>query len=502
MMAAVLRRLVVVALLGLAACSSAHDANQLDTARSSGTIRIAITGTSPPWTEFDEAHRPSGYDVAVATEVARRIGVSRPVFVTDSYKNFVEGLKTGKYELVFNDLTPTPEREKQVAFARAYGVEDFRIFVREDNRDITGPDSLKGKRLGVTIGTSNESWAKAHLSHAVIRGYENGSLIFRDLSLGRIDAVLISHFGGIKYAKANNQPVREVGGPLSYQLSAPAMAKGQPELQAAVDGAISEMVASGEIDRLAVRWVGVPYKMSRAILAGEQEATRDRANSKDGGPEGFAALMTRSLPLLGPALLTTLWLGITSFIGGSALGILIALARLGSYRPLRWGAFAYVSIFRGTPLLVQLLLLYFGLPQIGIQLEPMPAAMLALTLFSAAYLSENFRAGILSVDKGQWEAATSLGMGYWRTLWRVVLPQGFRIALPATGSRLIALMKDTSLASVITVVELTRVADEVGASTFRYVEAFLMIGIIYWLLNQMLTLLQMGLEQRLTRHLR
>jgi cystine transport system permease protein len=179
--------------------------------------------------------------------------------------------------------------------------------------------------------------------------------------------------------------------------------------------------------------------------------------------------------------------------------MLIALARLSGWRALRWLAFSYVSVFRGTPLLIQMLLIYFGLPSVGIVIDPIPAALLALSLFAAAYLSENFRAGIMAVDRGQWEAAQSMGMSYPRTLSRVILPQAIRIAIPDLGSRLIGLMKDTSLASTVTVVELTRVADQIGATTFRYMDMFLIVGAIYWLINQSLTIPQAMLEHRLAK---
>lgn len=213
-------------------------------------------------------------------------------------------------------------------------------------------------------------------------------------------------------------------------------------------------------------------------------------------------LFLRALPLLQQAIVMTLGLGLGAFVLGSIVGMLVALMRNSRLRALRIIAFAYVSIFRGTPLLVQILLIYFGLPYYGIALSPVPAALLALTLFSASYLSEIFRSGINSVDPGQWEAAESMSMGYWTCLRRIILPQAFRIALPPMGSRLIALMKDTSLASTITVMELTRVAEQIGAATFRYMEMFLMVGAIYWFINQLLTLLQTWLEGRLTRHMR
>ena len=210
-------------------------------------------------------------------------------------------------------------------------------------------------------------------------------------------------------------------------------------------------------------------------------------------------LFMQALPLLRSAVLMTVFLGLSSFVLGSVLGLLVALARISSIRLLRAFAFAYVSIFRGTPLLVQILLIYFGLPRYGVTLDPVPAALLALTLFSAAYLSENFRSGINAVDKGQWEASMSLAMSYSQAMRRVILPQAFRIAIPPVGSRMIALIKDTSLASTITVVELTRVADQVGASTFRYMEMFLIVGLFYWVINQILTIVQTILEGRISR---
>ncbi|MEU6262875.1 amino acid ABC transporter permease [Saccharopolyspora shandongensis] len=208
-------------------------------------------------------------------------------------------------------------------------------------------------------------------------------------------------------------------------------------------------------------------------------------------------LFSESYPLLLQGLGITLLLGVASFVLGSVLGGAIALARISGFRVLRGMAIAYVSVFRGTPLLIQIMVIYFGLPQIGVQIEPIPSSILALTLFAAAYLSENFRGGILGVEKGQWEASSSMGLPYWRTFRRIVLPQAARIATPAVGGRFIALMKDTSLASVVTVMELTRVAESVGTSTFRYMEAFFLVGAVYWLINNLLSVGQSVLERRL-----
>ncbi len=210
-------------------------------------------------------------------------------------------------------------------------------------------------------------------------------------------------------------------------------------------------------------------------------------------------LISRTIPLLGQAVVITLLLGITSFLIGSVLGVGIALGRLSTHRVPRYLAVAYVSVVRGTPLLIQVLLIYFGLPQLGIVIPPIPAAIAALSVNGAAYLSENFRAGVLSVDRGQREAAHSLSMTYAQSLRRIILPQAARIALPPVGSRFIAIMKDTSLASVITVFELTRLANMVGSATFRYIQMFVVVAFVYWVINTVLSAGQEILERRLAR---
>ena len=243
----------------------------LAAAKASGVIRIANTQSSPPWTLLDDKNQPAGYDVDVARELAKRMGIAKVVFVADSFKNFVEGLKTGKYDLVMNDLTPTPERGKQVDFAAPYGVEDFRIFVRADNTDIHGRPDLKGKQVGVTNGSTNESWSRANLKDSDIRTYDNGGFVFSDLATHRIDAVINSHFGGLHYAEVNHLDIKEVGEPLIYQLSAPALPKGQPALLKAVNQAIAAMMADGTIERLGKKWVGVNYDMAGTIAKAQQE---------------------------------------------------------------------------------------------------------------------------------------------------------------------------------------------------------------------------------------
>lgn len=244
-------------------CASADES--LARIKQAGEIRIANTQTSPPWSFIDAQNKPEGYDVAMAKEVARRIGVPKVVFIADTFKNFVEGLKADKYDLVMNDLTPTKERAMQVDFSDPYGVEEFRIFLLEKNTDIHEREDLAGKSVGVTAGSSNESWSHKNLTQSEIRTYDNGGLVFNDLAHGRVDVVISSWFSGENYRIANKLPLKAVGAPLTYQLSAAAMRKGSESLKAAVNKAIGEMIADGTVEAYSKKYIGPDYQMITSI---------------------------------------------------------------------------------------------------------------------------------------------------------------------------------------------------------------------------------------------
>jgi cystine transport system permease protein len=161
-----------------------------------------------------------------------------------------------------------------------------------------------------------------------------------------------------------------------------------------------------------------------------------------------------------------------------------------------------VSFIRGTPLLVQLFMIYYGLPQLGIQLDPIPSALIGFSLNMAAYLSEILRGAIAAIDRGQWEAAASIGMTGSQTLRRVILPQAARTALPPMGNSFISLVKDTSLAATIQVPELFRQAQLITARTFEIFTLYLAAALIYWVLASGLSWLQNRLELRASRHAR
>ncbi|TKC92238.1 amino acid ABC transporter permease [Trinickia terrae] len=208
-------------------------------------------------------------------------------------------------------------------------------------------------------------------------------------------------------------------------------------------------------------------------------------------------LVVNSAPVLLMGALLTVKFAVAAMAFGLVVGALTAVLRISGNRGLDRVAQAYVSVMRGTPLLVQMFVVYYGLPDVGVSLSPTTAGILTLTLNAGAYLSESMRGAILGIPRGQWSASHSLGLTYFQTLRYVVGPQALRLAVPSMGNTLISLIKDTSLVSVITVTELLRSAQEVIATTFQPLPLYLAAAALYWVLSSLLAVVQNRLEGRL-----
>ncbi|MFS1511978.1 amino acid ABC transporter permease [Chengkuizengella sp. SCS-71B] len=207
------------------------------------------------------------------------------------------------------------------------------------------------------------------------------------------------------------------------------------------------------------------------------------------------------IPLLEGALYYTIPLTIISFIIGLTLAVLSAVARISTIKFLQTISRIYVSIIRGTPLLVQLFIIFYGLPNIGVTLDPFPSAIIGFSLNVGAYGSEIIRASILSIPKGQWEAGYSIGMSYTKTLQRIILPQAARVSVPPLSNTFISLVKDTSLASLVLVTELFRKAQQIAAKEYEFLLLYIEAAIIYWVICFILSLLQNKIENRLERYI-
>ncbi|WP_430482057.1 amino acid ABC transporter permease [Rossellomorea marisflavi] len=212
-------------------------------------------------------------------------------------------------------------------------------------------------------------------------------------------------------------------------------------------------------------------------------------------------LQSSLLPLIKGALYYSIPLTLISFAVGMILAVLTALARLSKYKVLQIIARVYVSAIRGTPLLVQLFIIFYGLPNLGIRFPAFLAAVIAFSLNKGAYSSEIIRAAIQSIPKGQWEAGSSIGMTYGQTLWRIILPQAARVSIPPLANSFISLVKDTSLASLILVTEMFRIAQQIAATNYEFLLIYMEAALLYWVLCFILSVIQGRIENRLDRYI-
>ncbi|WP_430644847.1 amino acid ABC transporter permease [Agromyces sp. GXS1127] len=216
--------------------------------------------------------------------------------------------------------------------------------------------------------------------------------------------------------------------------------------------------------------------------------------------EGLQLFLESFWPIVWGGISGTIPLALVSFAIGLVLALIVALMRLSKNRIVSNVARFYVSVIRGTPLLVQLFVIFYGLPSIGVVIDPWPSAIVAFSLNVGGYAAEVIRAAILSVPKGQWEAAYTIGMSPATTLRRVILPQAARVSVPPLSNTFISLVKDTSLASLILVTELFRVSQEIASATFEFMLVYLEAALVYWLFCLVLSGGQSMLEKRLERH--
>ena len=211
-------------------------------------------------------------------------------------------------------------------------------------------------------------------------------------------------------------------------------------------------------------------------------------------------------PMMEAAIDKTIPLAVISFFAGVFIALIVALIRIVEkpnlgIRLLQILCRIYVSTIRGTPMLVQIFIIFYGLPEVGIKLDPFPTAIIAFSINIGAYASETIRAAILSIPKGQWEASYSIGMNYYQTFTRTIMPQALRVSVPPLANTFISNVKDTSLASLVLVTEMFRVAQNITAENYEFIMIYSEAALIYWCICLILSFAQDRLEKRLSRHL-
>jgi polar amino acid transport system substrate-binding protein len=379
-----------------------------------------------------------GFEVDLARALAAKLGV-RERFVQNDWSNLVPSLERGDFDVILNGLEDTQGLRGRILVTQPYFHFTEQLVVRRGSRLRTLSD-LRGHRVG-TLASS--------LAHQILRSkraieivlYTGQEEPYRDLQLQRIDAVLLDSVIAERYGLT--KPDLELADADvargSYVIG---LRKGDADLRDALNRALSALDAEGELRRIYARWhlPELPNTTpSETAAAQPPQARFDRAQVM---LFLYGAGVTLSISLLSMALAVP-------------LGLLLALARVYGRVPLRLLAHGYIELFRGTPVLLQLFILYYGIAPI-VHLSALEAAILGLALNYGAYEAEVHRAALLAVPASQGEGAAALGLSRLQSLRLVLLPQALRTALPAMTNDLIALLKDSSLVSVITVVELTK----------------------------------------------
>jgi polar amino acid transport system substrate-binding protein len=472
--------MVVVATASLAVAGP----GALSRVQTSGTLRWCgdLQGGEPyAFQDPNGGERMVGFEVEIANAVARRLGV-REAFVQNDWQMLVPALERGDCDVVLNGLEVTPARMARVRFTRPYYRFGLSLVVRRaDASRLRSLDDLAGHRVA-TLGGSLAADVVAR-SRAEIVLHEGVEEPYLDLEQGRVDGVVLDDIIAARYGTPRPalQQVALVGDG-TYAI---ATRPDEADLGRAVDDALAATIASGELRGILERWRLWNDRQVDVHAAGTDDAVAPA--------RGLGAADLR-LFLRGA--------GITIVISTLAMaiavlgGLVLSLARRYGGRAARILSVGYVELFRGTPVLLQLYVLYYGLAPL-VALDAFTAAVLGLGLNYAAYEAELYRAGLDAVSVEQTEAGLALGMSRALTLRRIVLPQALRVALPGIANDFIALLKDTSLVSVITVVELTKQMTITAVDLRGWLVPGLLCAALYLVMSLPLSRLARRLERRL-----
>jgi polar amino acid transport system substrate-binding protein len=490
-----LRALVVFAAL-LAAWPARAATTAMDRLHASGVLRWGgdLQGGEPY--VYEDPKTPgklSGFEVELADALAKELGV-RAEFHQNDWGQLVPSLERGTFDVILNGLEVTRARVGRIAFSRPYYVFAERLMARKDDPRIVGLDSLAGKRVG-TLGNSLAHELLATRAEPVL--YEGVEEPYLDLSRGRTDAVLLDDIIAARYGQMHAD--LRVVGDVAEGYYALGILPSEPDLRDAVDQALARVEARGELDAILRRY-GIDNARQERLRTWSEAAQSAmlgaEAGHGDAGPTGRMTWFQMWLFVKGA--LMTLLVSVLAMSLAVPMGIGLALGRWFGPRWLGRILGAYVEVYRGTPVLLQLYVLYYGLASI-VRIDALATAIVGLGMNYAAYEAEVYRAGIGAVPKGQMAAAYALGMSTPLALRRVLLPQAFRLALPNVTNDFIALLKDSSLVSVITVVELTKQMTITAVDVRSFVLPGALCAALYFAMSYPLSRWARVLEARMAR---
>ena len=422
-----------------------------------------------------------GFEVDIMAGIARRLGV-RPKMVQFTWSALVPSLERGDFDIVMNGLESTAERRDRILLSDPYYVYAETLTVRRGD-PVRSIYELRGKK----VGTLNQT--VAHDILLMLQGveplvYEDNDAPYNDLAIGRADAVLLDNIIADRYG-CKNPALRCLPSDVARGTYVIGMRKGDAALKAAIDAALADMRKTGELEQI----------LRKNRLWDDRQADADLGAGVTRPPRTFDAAMFTQFA---HAAWVTLEISLLAFFIAVPFGMLLAIARVYGPFPLRAAARVYIEVFRGTPVLLQLFVLYYGLADF-INLGPLQAAILGLGFNYAAYEAEVYRGALLAIPRGQAEASRALGMSPWQTLQHVMIPQALRLALPPMTNDFVSLLKDSSLVSVITVIELTKRMTIAAVDMRGWLVPGLACAAFYLVLSFPLSELARRLERRLAR---
>jgi arginine/lysine/histidine transporter system substrate-binding protein len=456
------------------------------------TLTMMTSPDYPPYEYYDTKdgdRKIVGFDIDIANAIAKQLGFKLKVMESD-FNGLIPALQANRADFVMAGMTPTPERRKNVDFSIIY-YEAKDTIVAPQGSNLTKPEDLSGKTVGVQLGTIQEQNAKKiaeKVPNIRLKQLNKVPEVIQEIKAQRIDAAIVEDTVARGFAQANPDLEFHVIPSLEEASgSAIAFPKGSPLVEP-FNKALQNMKERGELEKLATKWFSLSPTADTVVPTPKVGLNLD-----------FRRIIPEIPFILQGIPLTLLFTGLSVFLG-LIWGTILSLFKITGVKPLVWFANAYTSVFRGTPLLLQLTLVYYATPQLtGYDISALQAGVFTFTLNSGAYMSETIRGGIQAVDKGQREAAMSMGVPYWLMMWDIILPQALKNILPALVNETIGLLKDSALVSTIGVVEILRSAQIIGANKYIYFEPLLIAGLIYYVLVMILTFGASALERRLRR---
>jgi polar amino acid transport system substrate-binding protein len=439
---------------------------------------------------FPNPERPEqliGFECDLADALAAKLGVKARM-VQNQWDQLIPALERGNFDIILNGLELTADNQQRIMMSLPYFIYAQQIVTRKATEGLLRQEDLKGKAVGV-LSSSVAQRLLEEMGGVDLKIYPGNVESLRDLKAGRIVAVLLDLPIALHYAKPD-QSLKFSGAPFAPGYYGIGVRKQDASLLAALNKGITELAQDHTLERI-YRKYGVWDERQAHLQDFHPEIVKQQ--------KSISTLREwpRYLPLLLRGAVTTVELSVVAMAVAVVVGLVLVLMRLYGIAPLRWFAQVYVEVIRGTPLLIQLFLIYYGLPEIGIRLNPYLAGILGLGLNYAASEAENYRAGIQAIPRGQTEAALAIGMSRSQLLRHILLPQALRLVIPPVTNDFIAMFKDSSIVSVITMVELTKVYGMLATSTYDYIGLGLMTAGIYFALSYPASIFAHWLERKL-----